>query len=146
MKQLKLIQNPLYRPEDVKIKINMFFHKKWQQDLSNNIHNKLFQVKPNKGELKPGFRRSRKEQVTLYQQCICYTRLIHFFLLKSKNQPKCITCQTSYIIKQFLIECKNFAVIRKYFYHINNRRNAFNNISIDNILFFLKEMKLYQKL
>ena len=35
--------------------------KKWQQDWWNNIHNKLFQIKPNIGKWKSSFRKSKKK-------------------------------------------------------------------------------------
>ena len=62
--------------------------KKRQQDWSNYIHNKVFQIKCNIGEWKPGFRKFRKKQVTISQLHIHHTRLTHNSLLKQDNQPE----------------------------------------------------------
>ena len=113
-------------------KINIFFYKKWQQDGSNNILNKLFPIKSNIGELKPAF---RKEQFKISRLHICLIRLKRSFLLKRGNQSECIASQTLYTVKYILIECSDFDVIRKCFYSTNNIRGTFKNISIENVLF-----------
>ena len=50
---------------DLKPTINKFLHTKWQQQSSNNIHNKLFQIPPTLGEWRPASRKSRREQVVI---------------------------------------------------------------------------------
>ena len=50
---------------DLKPTINKFLHTKWQQQWSNNIHNKLFQIQPSLGEWRPASRKSRREQVVI---------------------------------------------------------------------------------
>ena len=50
---------------DLKPTINKFLHTKWQQQWSNNIHNKLFQIQPTLGEWRPALRKSRREQVVI---------------------------------------------------------------------------------
>ena len=51
----------------------------------------------------------------------------------------------SYTVKYILIECSNFAEIRKCIYKTNNMRDMFKNMIINYILSFLKEIRLYQK-
>ena len=50
---------------DLKPTINKFLHTKWQQQWSNNIHNKLFQIQTTLGEWRPASRKSRREQVVI---------------------------------------------------------------------------------
>ena len=72
-----------------------------------------------------------------------------FFLwlnLPQENQPECIACQTSNTIKCILIECSDFVVFRIHFYNTNNMSNTFKIIRVDNILSFMKDIKLYQKI
>ena len=38
---------------------------KWQQQWSNNIHNKLFQIQPSLKEWRPVLRKSRREKVLI---------------------------------------------------------------------------------
>ena len=45
--------------------INFFISRKWQERWSSCRDNKLFLIKPTLGELPPGCRRSRKEEVVL---------------------------------------------------------------------------------
>ena len=37
-------------------------------------------------------------------------------------------------------------IIKKRFFHANNMKDLFENVNIDDILSFLREIKLYQKL
>ena len=65
---------------DLRPKINKFFFTKWQEIWNNNIHNKLFQIKPSLGEWRPAFRKSR-ERVTISRLCIGQRRLTHSFII-----------------------------------------------------------------
>ena len=66
-------------------------------------------------------------------------------MVKQEEQWKCATCQTIYIIKHFLIKYETFAFTKKLFY-ANNMKDLFKNINTDDILSFLKEMKLHLRL
>ena len=131
---------------DLKPTINKFLHKKWQQQWSNSIHNKLFQIQPTLGEWSPALKKARREQVVLSQSCIGPTRLTHSFKLKQEPQPQCLTCQTTCSVKHILIECRTFAVIRKRFFKVNSINDLFENIKIDDMLSFLRKTGLYQKM
>ena len=131
---------------DLKPTINKFLHTKWQQQWSNNIHNKLFQIQPTLGEWRSPSRKSRRKQVVISRLRIGYTRLTHSFILKQEPQPQCLTCQTTCTVKHILIECRTFAVIRKRFFKVNNLTDLFENVKIDDILSFLRETELYQKI
>ena len=126
--------------------INIFLHTKWQQQWSNNIHNKLFQIQPTLGEWRPATRKSRREQVVISRLRIGHTRLTHSFILKQEPQPQCLTCQTTCTVKHILIECRTFAVIRKRFFKVNTLTDLFENVKIDDILSSLRETELYQKI
>ena len=77
---------------------------------------------------------------------IGHKRLTHSFILKQEPQPHCLTCQTTCTVKHILIECRTFAVIRKRFFKVNNLTDLFENVKIDDILSFLGETELYQKI
>ena len=131
---------------NLKRKINNFLHKKWQQRWNRNTSNKLFQVKPFLEEWHPAFRKSRKEQVTITRLRIGHSRLTHSFILKQEQQPQCSTCQTPCTIKYLLLECKVFNDTRKRYFHANTMKDLFENVYMDNVLSFLKETGLYQKI
>ena len=128
---------------DLKPTINKFLHTKWQQQWSNKIHNKLFQIQPTLGEWRPASRKSRRKQVVISRLRIDHKRLTHSFILKQEPQPQCLTCQTTCTVKHILIECRAFAVIRKQFFKVNSLTVLFENIKIDDILSFLRETELY---
>ena len=131
---------------DLKPKINNFPHKKWQQRRNRNTNNKLFQVKPFLEEWRPAFRKSRKTQVTITRLRIGHRRLMHFFILKQEQQPQRPTCQTPCTIKYVFLECKIFNDTRKHYFHANTMKDLFENVHMDNVLLFLKETGLYQKI
>ena len=128
---------------DLKPTINKFLLTKWQQQWSNNIQ-KLFQIQPTLGEWRPASRKSRREQVVISLLWIGHTRLT--FILKREPQPQYLTCQTTCLVKRILIECRAFAVIRKWFLKVNSLTDLFENVKIDYILSFLRDRQLYQKI
>ena len=130
---------------DLKLTIK-FLHTKWQQWWSINIHNKLFQIQPTLGEWRPAFRKSRREQVVISWSRIGHTRHTYSFILKQEPQPLCLTCHTTCTVKHILIECRAFAVIRKQFFKVNSLIYLFKNVKIDDIMSFLRETGLYQKI
>ena len=121
---------------DLKPTTNKFLLTKWQQLWNNYTHNKLFQIQPTLAEWRPAFRKSRKEQVIISLLRIGHTRLTHSFILKQERQPQCLTCQTPFTIKHVLIECRAFAHIRKWFFKVNSLIDLFEDVKIDDILFF----------
>ena len=128
---------------DLKPKINKLFHAKWQQRWNKNIHNKFFQIQPILGEWRRAFRKSRREQVIISRLRIGYTRLTHSFMLKQEQQPQCLICQPPCIVKHILIESRAFALIWKYFFKVNSLIDLFENVKIDYVLSFLREIGLY---
>ena len=130
---------------DLKPTINKFLHTKWQQQWSNNIHNKLFQIQPTLVEWRLASRKSWREQAVISRLRIGHIRLTHSFILKQEPQPQCLTCQTNCTVKHILIECRAFDVIRKRFFKVNSLTDLFENVKIDDILSFLRETELYQK-
>ena len=77
---------------------------------------------------------------------IGHTRLTHSFILKQEQQPQCASCQTPCTVKHFLVECKAFALIRKRFFNTNNMKDIFEKVNMDDVLSFLREKRLYQKI
>ena len=131
---------------DLKPIISKFLHTKWQQRWDMNINNKLFQIQPTMGEWRPAFKASRREQVVISRLRISHTNTCHAFILKQEPQPQCLTCQTTCTVKHILIECRAFAVIWKRFFKVTSLTELFENIKIDDVLSFLQETRLYEKI
>ena len=114
-----------------------------QPNWNNNENNKLLEIKPMLGEWKQSFKKNQKEKVTLSRLRIGHTRITHSYLLEGKQQPMCYACQTKYTVKHILIECTDLAHIRKTFDSANNMKELFQNAEINNVISFLKTMKLF---
>ena len=119
---------------DLKPKINKPLHAKWQQHWNNNTHNKLFQIQPTLGKWKPAFGKSRENKSLNPALHICHTRLTHSFILKQDQNPECLTCQMPCTIKHVPIECRAFALIRKWFFKVNRLSDLFNNVKMNDVL------------
>ena len=104
------------------------------------------QIQPTLGEWRPASRKSKREQVVISRLWIGNTRFTHSFIFKQEPQPQCLTCQTTCTVKHILIECRAFAIFRKRFFKVNNLTDLFENVKIDDILSFLRETELYQKI
>ena len=71
--------------------------------------------------------------------CIYICEYIHIY-------TQCSTCQTPCTIKHVLLECKVLNDTRKRYFHANTMKDLFENVHMDNVLSFLKETGLYQKI
>ena len=131
---------------NLKPAISKFLYTKWQQQWDINIHNKLFQIQPTLGEWRPAFRKSRREQVVISRLRIGHTMLTHAFIFQQETQTQCLTCQTICTVKNILIECRTFAVIRKRFFKVTSLTELFKNVKIDDDRSFLQETGLYEKM
>ena len=78
--------------------------------------------------------------------CLCHSnsQLLSFRVIKKRalyfHIKKCCT------IKHFLLECKVFNNTRKHYFHANTIKDLFENVLMDDVLSFLKETGLYQKI
>ena len=91
------------------------------------------------------YRSFRREEVVLTRLRIGHTRLAHSYLLKRGDQPFCISCNETFTMKHFLIDCIEFSHVRRQFFQTNDLRYLFENVPADNILVFLKKINLFNK-
>ena len=70
------------------------FSKKWQQNCSNKIYNKLFLIKPNIGEWKSGFKKKKSQ----YPDYVSVIQNLHTPFYSNKK-----TSQNAYHVKQPLL-------------------------------------------
>ena len=64
--------------------------------------------------------RSLRRDVVLTRLRIGHTRITHFYLLKREDQPLCISYNTPFTVKHFLIDCFEFAHVWREFFHTND--------------------------
>ena len=131
---------------DLKCHINHFISNKWQECWSSCPDNKLFKIKPTLGVWPPGFRNSRKEEVVLSRLRIGHTYFSHSYILCKEDPPECTACQEIYSVRHVLIDCIDLGLIRPRFYTVPNMKTLFDTVSVDRILSFVKEVKLFDKI
>ena len=77
---------------------------------------------------------------------IGHTRITHSYLLKREEPPYCFGCDTLFTVRHFLLECGDLSHIRNKYYHVDTIKQLFNDVPIDNVFLFLKEINLFKKL
>ena len=77
---------------------------------------------------------------------IGHTRITHSYLLKREEPPYCFGCDTLFTVRHFLLECGDFSHIRNKYFHVDTIKQLFNDVPIDNVFLFLKEINLFNKL
>ena len=126
--------------------INKYILNKWQILWNNSVGNKLFEIKPVIGQSQPVVRNVRQEEVVLARLRIGHTRITHSYLLKREEPPYCFGCDTLFTVRHFLLECGDFSHIRNKYFHVDTIKQLFNDVPIDNVFLFLKEINLFNKL
>ena len=126
--------------------INRYILNKWQILWKNSVGNKLFEIKPVIGQSQPVVRNVRQEEVVLARLRIGHTRITHSYLLKREEPPYCFGCDTLFTVSHFLLECGDFSHIRNKYFHVDTIKQLFNDVPIDNVFLFLKEINLFNKL
>ena len=84
----------------------------------------------------------RKEEVVLARLRLGHTRVTHSYLLLGKEHPQCVGCDAPFTVRHFLLECGNFAQVRNNYFHVENMKQLFQDIHIDSIMTFLRQIFL----
>ena len=126
--------------------INRYILNKWQILWNNSVGNKLFEIKPVIGQSQPVVRNVRQDEVVLARLRIGHTRITHSYLLKREEPLYCFGCDTLFTVRHFLLECGDFSHIRNKHFHVDTIKQLFDDVPIDNVFLFLKEVILFNKL
>ena len=126
--------------------INRYILNKWQILWNNSVGNKLFEIKPVIGQSQTVVRNIRQEEVVLARLRIGHTRITHSYLLKLEEPPYCFGCDALFTFRHFLLECGDFSHIRNKYFHVDTIKQLFNDVPIDNVFLFLKEINLFNTL
>ena len=126
--------------------INKYILGECQTSWNNSIGNKLLDIKPTTGEYQSVIRNIRKEEVVLARHHLGHTRDTHTYLLQDEEQPQCVGCNAPFTVRHFLLECGDFAQVRNNCFHIDNMKELFQDIHIDSIMTFLRQINLFNKI
>ena len=113
---------------------------------NNSIGNKLLYIKPTIGEYQSVVRNIRREEVVLARLRLGDTRVTHSYLLQGEEHPQCVGCNAPFTVRHFLLECGDFAQVRNNCFHVNNMKELFQDIHIDSIMTFLRQINLFNKI
>ena len=91
-------------------------------------------------------RNIRKEEVVLARLRLGHTRVTHSYLLLGEEQPYCVGCDAPFTVRHFLLECGNFAQVRNNCFLVDNMKQLFQDIHIDSIMTFLRQINLFKKI
>ena len=105
--------------------------------------NKLKKIKHIIKESKPVISNIRREEVVVTGLRIGHMRIIHSWLFNRDEQPNCTGCDVPFKVKHFLLDCLDFQQARRSFFQVNNLHDLFKDVPIENIITFLKEIKLF---
>ena len=70
----------------------------------------------------------------------------HSCLLKREERLYCIGCDTPFTVRHFLLDCADFGRERRSHFKVNNLKDLFKDVSVENILSFLKNVNLFNKI
>ena len=77
---------------------------------------------------------------------LTFNPIFYYFIILKGFHIGPIPCQKTYSIKHVLIDCTDLDLIRSGFYPVPDMKTLFDTISVDRILTFIKEVKLFSKI
>ena len=132
---------------DFKLSINKYIHSKWQQSWNLQTQNKLYQIYPiipAQSTLPPSYH--RKDQILYNRLHIGHNRLTHSCLIEHTEPPKCSTCQEILSVNHILTECISYLHERQQYCPYTNIKDFFTLSDCTNIIKYIKNIKLCDKL
>ena len=140
LKTLLLLDN------NITSSINKYILEERQTSWNNSIGNKLLDIKPTIGEYQSVVRNIRREEVVLARLRLGHTRVTHSYLLQGEEHPQCVGCDAPLTVRHFLLECGDFAQVRNNCFHVYNMKELFQDIHIDSIMTYLRQINLFNKI
>ena len=67
-------------------------------------------------------------------------------MLNCEEQPFCIVCNQHITVKHILTDCVDFLQDRNKYFQVRDLRQLFEDVPVDNILSFLKDTHLFNKI
>ena len=131
---------------DFKTCIRKHITKSWQVSWDADLFNKLRSVKPVLGESHSVQNLNRREEVVMARCRIGHTRFTHSYLLNGEEPPECTACVEQVTVKHILLDCIDFAPTRQRYYSAANMKELFDLVNLTEIVNFLKEIKIYNRL
>ena len=110
---------------------------------SRSLPSFFLEIKPTIGEYQSVARNIKTEEVVSARICLGHTGVTHSYLLLGEEQPLCVGCDAPITVRHFLLECDDCSQIRFKYYQVDNMKQLFQDIYVDHINMFLKEINLF---
>ena len=123
--------------------INTYILSEWQKSWDTATFNKLHAIKPVIRNNSSAIRNIRRDDVVITRLRIGHTRFTHSYLLNREEQPFCIVCNQNITVNHILTD---FSEDRNRYFQVTDLKQLFQDVYVDSILSFLKDINLFNKL
>ena len=136
---------------DMKKTISHYINSKWQEKWSSPslINNKKYRkIRPSVGMWISSSNPSRRYEIILTRLRIGHTRITHGFLFEGGRPPECDHCQVQLTVEHILVDCRKY-VNQRIRHHTHDKELHIlldDDMDVDNIMEFLKEIDLFYKI
>jgi ribonuclease HI len=135
--------NPYVPYADYKCLVGKYVFNLWQEQWSQQVNNKLFQIMPKLSDSPPRSASGRKAETVLNRLLLGHTYFTHSFLLRNDDPPWCHACDEIMSVKHILTQCADLIEAREKHFNDMSIREIFN--FPDKIFSFLNEIDLFKK-
>jgi len=132
---------------DLKPIIDECIRNEWQQDWNSQTQSELqqiFPIIPPQSTLPSSFQRG--DQIVYDRLRIGHTRLTHSYLVDHADPPECASCHQQLSVKRILAGCISYNQARQQSCLYSGLGDIFNHSPTKNILDFIKNANLHDKL
>ena len=91
------------------------------------------------------FETLEKKKFFLARIRLGHTRVTHSYLLFGEEHPQCVGCDAPFTVRHFHL-CGDFAQVRNNCFHVKNTKQLFQDVHIDSIMTFLRQINLFNKI
>ena len=131
---------------DIKSPIRKYIRSKWQERWSSLADNKkLKTIRPLVNYWQSSFHKNRRTEIVLTRLRIGHSRLTHSFILNGSEAPRCARCNSIVSVEHILVLCPLNNVARQKYGFLDKQLSQIlgNDVDIDNLVGFLKEIDVY---
>ena len=137
---------PLFIPHsDYTPVIKEYVVRKWLETWPDKRTNHLYLAGATVNQSQP-LEATNREDSVIRRVRMGHTRLTHAHLLSGEDPPHCHACNRHITVKHFLLDCRLYQGIRARHFTVSTMRELFTKVPTANIIAFLKEINLFDRI
>ena len=133
-------------PSDLLPMCKEFLKEEWQRRWSSDVNNKLRAIEPSIGKELDHTGLTRRESTRLTRLRIGHSLLTHGHLMKGEHQPVCQRCQVPLTMEHLMLSCQATKKSRDAHLRGTSMSSVFTSTGKKELLTFLREAKMFEKL